>query len=65
MSYLVLARKYRPKNFSEMVGQSHVVQALGNALRAGSDDGIRGALKTRLGKSSALVREHVEWALAI
>lgn len=32
MSYLVLARKYRPKNFSEMVGQSHVVQALGNAL---------------------------------
>lgn len=32
MSYLVLARKYRPKNFSEMVGQSHVVRALGNAL---------------------------------
>ena len=32
MSYLVLARKYRPKNFLEMVGQSHVVQALGNAL---------------------------------
>lgn len=32
MSYLVLARKYRPKNFSEMVGQEHVVQALGNAL---------------------------------
>ena len=35
MSYLVLARKYRPKNFSEMVGQSHVVQALGNALATG------------------------------
>jgi DNA polymerase III subunit gamma/tau len=32
MSYLVLARKYRPKNFSEMVGQEHVVQALSNAL---------------------------------
>ncbi len=32
-AYLALARKYRPKNFSEMVGQSHVVQALGNALR--------------------------------
>jgi DNA polymerase III subunit gamma/tau len=32
MSYLVLARKYRPKNFLEMVGQSHVVQALSNAL---------------------------------
>ena len=32
MSYLVLARKYRPKNFTEMVGQGHVVQALSNAL---------------------------------
>ncbi|MEI8028721.1 MAG: DNA polymerase III subunit gamma/tau [Comamonadaceae bacterium] len=32
MSYLVLARKYRPRNFSEMVGQDHVVQALSNAL---------------------------------
>ena len=35
MSYLVLARKYRPKNFSEMVGQQHVVKALGNALTTG------------------------------
>ncbi|MFD0669814.1 DNA polymerase III subunit gamma/tau [Ramlibacter sp. MAHUQ-53] len=32
MSYLVLARKYRPKTFGEMVGQEHVVQALTNAL---------------------------------
>jgi len=32
MSYLVLARKYRPRNFTEMVGQEHVVQALSNAL---------------------------------
>ena len=32
MSYLVLARKYRPRSFLEMVGQEHVVQALGNAL---------------------------------
>ncbi|AMM22959.1 DNA polymerase III subunit gamma/tau [Variovorax sp. PAMC 28711] len=32
MSYLVLARKFRPKTFSEMVGQEHVVQALENAL---------------------------------
>ncbi|TFY99317.1 DNA polymerase III subunit gamma/tau [Ramlibacter henchirensis] len=32
MSYLVLARKYRPKNFGQMVGQEHVVQALSNAL---------------------------------
>jgi DNA polymerase-3 subunit gamma/tau len=32
MSYLVLARKYRPKTFTQMVGQEHVVQALSNAL---------------------------------
>jgi DNA polymerase-3 subunit gamma/tau len=32
MSYLVLARKYRPKHFGEMVGQDHVVRALTNAL---------------------------------
>ena len=35
MSYLVLARKYRPRNFGEMVGQGHVVQALSNALSSG------------------------------
>lgn len=32
MSYLVLARKWRPKHFAEMVGQGHVLQALTNAL---------------------------------
>ncbi|HSH89251.1 MAG TPA: DNA polymerase III subunit gamma/tau [Ramlibacter sp.] len=32
MSYVVLARKYRSRNFAEMVGQEHVVQALSNAL---------------------------------
>lgn len=32
MSYLVLARKWRPKSFAEMVGQGHVLQALTNAL---------------------------------
>jgi len=35
MSYLVLARKYRPHNFEEMVGQEHVVGALSNALKSG------------------------------
>ena len=35
MSYIVLARKYRPRSFAEMVGQPHVVQALGNALERG------------------------------
>lgn len=32
MSYQVLARKYRPHSFEELVGQEHVVQALANAL---------------------------------
>ncbi len=32
MSYLVLARKWRPKDFSDTVGQEHVLQALINAL---------------------------------
>jgi DNA polymerase-3 subunit gamma/tau len=32
MSYLVLARKWRPKNFAETVGQEHVLRALTNAL---------------------------------
>jgi len=35
MSYVVLARKYRPRSFAEMVGQEHVVQALSNALTQG------------------------------
>ena len=32
MSYVVLARKYRPRRFSEMVGQGAVVTALTHAL---------------------------------
>ncbi len=32
MSYVALARKWRPKQFAEMVGQEHVRQALANAL---------------------------------
>src|SRR3954471_13702207 len=35
MSYVVLARKYRPKNFETLVGQEHVVRALSNALASG------------------------------
>jgi DNA polymerase-3 subunit gamma/tau len=34
MSYQVFARKTRPRNFSEVVGQSHVLQALANGLDA-------------------------------
>jgi len=35
MSYLVLARKYRPQSFDKVIGQSHVTQTLKNAIRAG------------------------------
>ncbi|MBS0394837.1 MAG: DNA polymerase III subunit gamma/tau, partial [Proteobacteria bacterium] len=35
MSYLVLARKWRPRAFAELVGQEHVVRALANALDSG------------------------------
>src|SRR5881227_1942494 len=35
MSYQVLARKWRPKRFSELSGQDHVVQALTNAIDRG------------------------------
>jgi DNA polymerase-3 subunit gamma/tau len=35
MSTTVLARKYRPRNFEAMVGQTHVIQALANALERG------------------------------
>jgi DNA polymerase III subunit gamma/tau len=34
MSYLVFARKWRPKNFDEVVGQDHVTKTLKNAIRA-------------------------------
>jgi len=32
MAYQVLARKYRPQRFSDVVGQEHVTRTLGNAL---------------------------------
>ncbi len=32
MSYLVLARKYRPQRFSELIGQEHVARTLSNAI---------------------------------
>jgi DNA polymerase-3 subunit gamma/tau len=37
MSYQVLARKWRPQDFQQMVGQAHVLRALMNALKG--DDG--------------------------
>jgi len=56
MSYLVLARKWRPKRFSELVGQEHVVRALTNALQSGRVHhaflftGTRGVGKTTIAR---------------
>ena len=56
MSYIVLARKWRPKKFSEMVGQEHVLRALANALDSGKVHhaflftGTRGVGKTTVAR---------------
>ncbi len=56
MSYQVLARKYRPKSFENLVGQEHVVRALTNALdqqrlhHAYLFTGTRGVGKTTLAR---------------
>ncbi|MBN7135507.1 DNA polymerase III, subunit gamma and tau, partial [Lysobacter enzymogenes] len=56
MSYLVLARKWRPKRFAELVGQEHVVRALTNALSTGRVHhaflftGTRGVGKTTIAR---------------
>ncbi|MEW6095145.1 MAG: DNA polymerase III subunit gamma/tau, partial [bacterium] len=34
MSYLVLARKYRPQTFSELIGQPHIKETLSNAINS-------------------------------
>lgn len=56
MSYLVLARKWRPKRFAELVGQQHVVRALSHALETGRIhhaflfSGTRGVGKTTIAR---------------
>ena len=35
MSYQVIARKWRPQSFADVVGQQHVTRTLANALRTG------------------------------
>src|SRR5476649_1448800 len=56
MSYIVLARKWRPKRFAEMVGQEHVLRALSNALDSGKVHhaflftGTRGVGKTTVAR---------------
>ncbi len=42
----------------------NIAVAMGNALRREADEGIEHALRARAGHPSALVREHVAWALA-
>ena len=52
MAYTVLARKYRPQSFDDLVGQEHVARTLGNAIEANRVahaflfTGVRGVGKT-------------------
>ncbi|MBW2508520.1 MAG: DNA polymerase III subunit gamma/tau [Deltaproteobacteria bacterium] len=52
MAYTVLARKYRPQSFDDLVGQEHVARTLGNAIEADRVahaflfTGVRGVGKT-------------------
>ena len=52
MSYLVLARKWRPQSFADMVGQQHIARVLTNAIQSGRIahcylfTGVRGVGKT-------------------
>jgi len=56
MAYLVLARKWRPRDFTQVVGQGHVLRALSNALdtdrlhHAYLFTGTRGVGKTTLAR---------------
>jgi DNA polymerase-3 subunit gamma/tau len=59
MSYLVLARKWRPRTFSDLVGQEHVAQTLRNAITQGRVahaflfTGARGVGKTTIARIMA------------
>ena len=59
MSYLAIARKYRPATFADIVGQEHVVRTLSNALRSGRIHhaflfcGARGVGKTTAARALA------------
>src|SRR5580700_330915 len=56
MSYTVLARKYRPQKFSEVIGQEHVTRTLQNAIEQGRSahgyifSGHRGIGKTTVAR---------------
>ncbi len=60
MSYQVLARKYRPQKFSEVIGQEHVTRTLKNAIEQGRTahgyifSGHRGIGKTTIARILAM-----------
>src|SRR6478735_7859170 len=60
MSYQVLARKYRPQKFSEVIGQDHVTRTLKNAIEQGRTahgyifSGHRGIGKTTIARILAM-----------
>jgi DNA polymerase-3 subunit gamma/tau len=60
MSYLVLARKYRPQKFSEVIGQDHVTRTLKNGIEQGRTahgyifSGHRGIGKTTIARILAM-----------
>src|SRR6266566_1035759 len=60
MSYQVLARKYRPQKFSEVIGQEHVTRTLQNAIEQGRSahgyifSGHRGIGKTTVARILAM-----------
>src|SRR5260370_11866711 len=60
MSYQVLARKYRPQQFSEVIGQEHVTRTLKNAIKQGRSahgyifSGHRGIGKTTVARILAM-----------
>jgi DNA polymerase-3 subunit gamma/tau len=66
MSYTVLARKYRPQTFSELVGQEHISQTISNAIESGRVahaflfTGVRGVGKTTTARLTAKALNCVE-----
>ena len=66
MPYIVLARKYRPDNFEGLIGQSAMVQTLGNAFQTGRVHhafiltGVRGVGKTTTARILARAFNYVD-----